>query len=51
MLRDAVIWALSQLKEGQSPYEHGFVDLVRKYLNDNNIEHPPMSFTDVEPYL
>lgn len=50
-LQLAVNWALIELEEGQSPQDHGFVDLVRKYLNDNQIEYPPISFTDIEPLL
>ena len=50
-MKEAVGWALSQLSEQESPYEFGFVDLVRQYFIDNGIEYPPMTFEDVKPYL
>lgn len=50
-MQDAVNWAITQLDDGQTPQDHGFVDLVRQYLLDNNIDHPPISFVDVEPLL
>mgnify|MGYP001037425119 CR=1 FL=1 len=50
-LLDAIKWALEQLDGEQSPYEHGFVDLVRKYLDEHNVDYPPIDLADVEPYL
>lgn len=50
-LKRAVLWAKEQLGEHQKPEDHGFIDLVRQYLEDNSIEHEPLSFADVKPYL
>lgn len=65
-LAEAVTWALGVLETPPEtraevvrdiagditmPQEHGFVDLVRYYLNEHNIEHPPLSFDDLRPYL
>ena len=49
----AVNWALENMHQYgvNDPKQHGFVDLVRQYFIDNSIEHEPMSFEDVEPYL
>jgi hypothetical protein len=51
MIKNAVQWALTQLEEGQTPDQHGFVDLVRQYLEKHGVDHPPMCFEDVKPFL
>ena len=53
MLKDAIKWAYENMDERGiiRPKEHGFVDLVRKYFIENDIEHPPISFEDIKPFL
>jgi len=50
-IQNAIRWALGQLEVGELPSQHGFVDLVRRYLNEHGIKHPPLSFEDVAGYL
>jgi hypothetical protein len=42
--KDAVLWALSQ-------GEHGLVDKVREYFNNNEIEYETFTFDDLIPFL
>ncbi|QQK75106.1 hypothetical protein HUG15_05790 [Salicibibacter cibarius] len=52
-MKEAIDWALENMnKKGiDSPKQHGFIDLVRRYFNENGIDHEPMNFQDVKRYL
>jgi hypothetical protein len=52
--QDAVNWALQQegvVLAGNYIDRNGLVDNVRCYFINNDIECPPMAFSDPEPYI
>lgn len=47
-MKKAVQFAIEKSKTGN---KHDITSLVRKYLNENNIEYETFSYKDLEPYL
>ena len=53
MLGKVIGWSLENMEEYDinTPNEHGFVDLVRKKLNEENIEYEPLNYQKIKGYI